>query len=146
MSARRKNQPSNDYEVGYGKPPERSRFRQGQSGNPGGRPRGMTAGRAGALILKEAYRLVRLREGDTVIELPALQAILRAQVAHAAKGSGPAQRAVIQTVQALEREIAAHTAASPGGKPETPVLSNLEAARRVAFLLATASKKLGQAD
>jgi hypothetical protein len=29
-----------DYEIGYGKPPERTRFKKGQSGNPKGRPRG----------------------------------------------------------------------------------------------------------
>jgi hypothetical protein len=29
----------NDYEVGYGKPPVASRFKKGQSGNPGGRPK-----------------------------------------------------------------------------------------------------------
>jgi hypothetical protein len=29
-----------DYAVGYGKPPMETRFQKGQSGNPGGRPRG----------------------------------------------------------------------------------------------------------
>ena len=29
--------PDDDYEVGYGKPPAATRFRPGQSGNPGGR-------------------------------------------------------------------------------------------------------------
>ena len=29
-----------DYEVGYGKPPETTRFKKGQSGNPKGRPAG----------------------------------------------------------------------------------------------------------
>ncbi len=32
--------PPRDYEVGYGKPPSRTRFRSGQSGNPRGRPKG----------------------------------------------------------------------------------------------------------
>ena len=30
---------SGDYRVGYGKPPLETRFKKGQSGNPGGRPR-----------------------------------------------------------------------------------------------------------
>jgi hypothetical protein len=29
-----------DYEVGYGKPPHRTRFKKGHSGNPKGRPKG----------------------------------------------------------------------------------------------------------
>jgi hypothetical protein len=51
--------PADDHKVGYRKPPVHSRFRKGQSSNPGGRPRGMTAGRATALALKEAYRSVK---------------------------------------------------------------------------------------
>lgn len=31
---------SDDYEVGYGKPPKHSQFKPGQSGNPRGRPKG----------------------------------------------------------------------------------------------------------
>jgi Family of unknown function (DUF5681) len=77
----RPNDEGGDFEVGYGKPPLRTRFRKGQSGNPGGRPRGITAGRAKALALKEAYRRVNVKAGDRIIALPALQAILRSQVA-----------------------------------------------------------------
>ena len=33
-----------DYEVGYGKPPKRSQFKRGQSGNPTGRSKGVTSG------------------------------------------------------------------------------------------------------
>lgn len=127
--------PEDDQEVGYGKPPVSTRFQKGQSGNPGGRPRGMTAGRAKALALKEAYRMVRVREGDSVITLPAIQAILRGQVALAAKGNGPAQRAVIEAVQAIEQEIAAEVVARKNDEAKIPPMSNLEAARRIAFVL-----------
>jgi len=34
----RKRKPNTDYEVGYGKPPEKSQWKAGQSGNPKGRP------------------------------------------------------------------------------------------------------------
>jgi hypothetical protein len=48
MTRRSRNSSAGDCAVGYGKPPTRTRFRKGVSGNPGGRPRGITAGRATA--------------------------------------------------------------------------------------------------
>ena len=54
-SSKRKSAP---YQVGYGKPPVHAQFRKGQSGNPGGRPRGPATERAKALALQEAYRTV----------------------------------------------------------------------------------------
>jgi Family of unknown function (DUF5681) len=133
MSSAGKKLPAGEYKVGYGKPPVLRRFSKGRSGNPGGRPRGMTRGRAAALALKEAYRPVRVREGDKVIRLPAIQAILRSQVALAAKGNGPAQRAVIEAVQAIEREIAAQVNDTVQSKASE--MSDLDVARRIAFLL-----------
>src|SRR5437660_9390029 len=124
----------NDYEVGYGKPPAHTRFRRGKTGNPGGRPRGMTAGRATALALKEAYRPVNVREGDNVIRLPAIQVILRSQIALAAKGNGPAQRSVIEAVQAIEREIEALAAKDKAVAAKRP-MSELEIGRRLMFVL-----------
>src|SRR5947207_15541454 len=99
MTHRKK--PLGDYEVGYGKPPVARRFRKGRCGNPGGRPGGMTAGRAKALVLKEAYRSITLREGENVVTMPMIQVVLRSQMARAAKGNGPAQGAVIAAVQAI---------------------------------------------
>ena len=134
--------PPQDYKVGYRKPPAHTRFSKGKSGNPGGRPRGLTAGRATALALKEAYRLVSVKEGDKVITLPAIQAVLRSQVALAAKGNGLAQRTVIEAIQAIEREIEAHVAAKERALANTPAMSNLEAARRIAFVLERGKREL----
>ena len=129
MTSSGKEPPADERKVGYGKPPVHTRFRKGKSGNPGGRPRGMTAGRATTLALKEAYRLVNVREGDNVITLPAIQAILRSQIALAAKGNGPAQRSVIEAVQAIEREIEAQVAAKDKAEAKKPKMSELEIAR-----------------
>jgi hypothetical protein len=104
MSATEKTQSQGDYAVGYGKPPVESRFQKGQSGNPSGRPRFKERERAKALALSEAYRLVTVRDGDQMKRIPAIQAVHRSQIALAAKGNGPAQRAVLRIVQAIEGE------------------------------------------
>ena len=142
MTRSPRNEASGDYEVGYGRPPSHTRFPKGQSGNPGGRPPGRTAGRAKALALKEAYRMVRVREGDNVIALPAFQAILRGQIALAAKGNGPAQRAVIETIQAIEQEIAAQAVAMENAQAKIPAMSDLDTARRIAFALELGQREL----
>lgn len=105
----KRKKPDAAYPVGYGKPPAHTRFQNGVSGNPGGRPRGMTTGRAAALMLKEAYRPVTVREGDRVYTLPAFQVVLRSQLTLAAKGNGPAQRAVVKNLQSIEHELATQT-------------------------------------
>jgi hypothetical protein len=99
-----KKAPSPTYEVGYGKPPVHTRFRKGQSGNPSGRPKRNSTERAKEIALQEAYRLVPVRDGDKIVKMPAIQAVHRSQIALAAKGNGPAQRAVLRVVQAIEQE------------------------------------------
>ena len=134
---------SADYELGYRKPPRHTQFRKGQSGNPGGRPRRMTAGRAKALALKEAYRMVRVKVGEEFVFLPALQAILRGQIALAAKGNGPAQRAVIEKVQAIEQELAIEAAAEAAETSHAKDRSvpDRDLARRIAWILSGGGAK-----
>lgn len=86
--------------VGYRRPPEHSRFKKGQSGNPKGRPKRQdTAGEgsrlARSLILKEAERLVTIREGEETRQMPAIEVILRAQTKAAANGNAYAQKHMI---------------------------------------------------
>lgn len=105
-----------DYAVGYGKPPAEHQFRKGKSGNPRGRPRKARAVHAPTsrllgsdeptttLILEEAYRPVRVREGDRVTEMPANQAILRAMQQNALKGNRIAQRDFTMLLRSIESE------------------------------------------
>src|SRR5258708_37982800 len=99
----RKNK-SAPYQVGSGKPPVHRQCRKGQSGNPGGRPRRPATERTKALALREACRRITVKEGGRALALPVVQAILRRQVGPAAKGSVQAQRAVLATIQTIERE------------------------------------------
>jgi hypothetical protein len=94
------------YEVGYGRPPRRTQFRKGQSGNPGGRPRGLPVQRANALLLQEAYRVVAIKEDGRMVPVSAMQAILRSQVELAINGHFRAQQEVLQAVQSIERSKA----------------------------------------
>lgn len=98
---------SGNYEVGYGKPPVHTRFRKGQSGNPRGSiPKSTPTERANWVIMQEAYRPVTVREGERTVRMPAIAAIFRSQLASGLKGNGPAQRASLHMIQAIEAGIA----------------------------------------
>jgi hypothetical protein len=93
----------------YKRPPQHTRFKKGQSGNPNGRPKSdLTAGAVGnrsstELALKEAARMITVREGDKVHQIPAIEAVHRAQYASATKGNAYAQKQIIENYQRAER-------------------------------------------
>lgn len=79
MNAKPKNQG-----VGYKRPPEHTRFKPGQSGNPSGRPKGsQNLKTIFEKILKEE---VSLREGSEVRKVTKAEAIMRGLVVGALKG------------------------------------------------------------
>jgi hypothetical protein len=82
-----------------------------------------------------------VREGDKLLAMPAIQVVLRNLVAGAAKGNGPSQRALIELVQTIERELAAEATAKDKAKAEERPMSDLEVARRIAFLLNKAARQ-----
>lgn len=101
------------YEVGFGKPPEATRFRPGQSGNPRGRPKGaknrrpaLHEERMKEIILDEAYRTITVRDGERVVSVPMAQAIIRALAVNAAKGQHRSQRLFTELLSATERSNA----------------------------------------
>ena len=102
------------YKVGYGRPPTEHRYREGRSGNPQGRPRGarnkpkidtgIGMRSAEAYLRAGAYRMVTLREGDNVIELPAIQAVFRAMGVAAMKSNRFAQHTLADMISRVEHE------------------------------------------
>lgn len=107
-----------DYEVGYGKPPASGRFRKGASGNPAGRPRKRAAqdnvGHASSattlthqMILEEAHRPVKVRQGDTVTEMSSAKAAFLGLQKNALAGSRLAQRDYLALVSGIEAAVQA---------------------------------------
>ena len=99
------------YEVGYGKPPEQTQFKPGQSGNPRGRPQGarnkrpaLNEERLKSIVLEEAYRAIRINDGDKQIKVPMAQAIVRAVAVNAVKGQQRAQRLFTELLSTTEKE------------------------------------------
>jgi hypothetical protein len=87
-----------DYKVGYGRPPEHTRFRKGQSGNSKGRPKG--AKDLGGIFQRLLGELVQVREGERIRSMTKGEAMLQKLVVKALNGD---LRAMMQVV-ALTRE------------------------------------------
>lgn len=102
-------EPEQDDEVGYGRPPRHSRFKPGQSGNPGGRPKGAKTRkskhrdeRLKELVLQEAYREVVVQDNGQDLPMPVAQAALRSLAIQAAKGNPRAAKLFLEIVQVTE--------------------------------------------
>jgi hypothetical protein len=94
--------------VGFKNPPKKHQFKKGRSGNPRGRPLKAAVPQPASsrlledLVLGEAYRPVSVREGDQVIELPLIQAVVRSLGVAAIKGNRQAQISIANMVNAIE--------------------------------------------
>ena len=97
---------NNKYEVGYAKPPANTRFKKGQSGNPKGRKKGTKnktnaphEERLQAIVLAEAYRRVKVNDGNKQVNMSMAEAIIRSLSVNAAKGQARSQKIFLEMLR-----------------------------------------------
>jgi hypothetical protein len=90
---------ASDYDVGYGKPPARTRFRKGQSGNPKGRPKGTKNLKTD--LLEELQEQIQVREGNRECRLSKQRALLKSLTAKAIKGDARSANVVLSLVMRM---------------------------------------------
>jgi hypothetical protein len=82
-----------EYQVGYRKPPQATRFKPGQSGNPKGRPKGSL--NLATDLSTELGELITVREGGAARRVSKQRALIKSLMAKALQGDVRATTAVL---------------------------------------------------
>ena len=102
MPGRSSRQRSRDYKVGYGRPPEATRFQPGRSGNPKGRRKGSK--NKLDMFAKALEQRVQIEESGTRRSISVMEAIIRRIINSALKGDLKAAAFILE----MEAEISHH--------------------------------------
>ena len=98
-----------DYQVGYGKPPQHTRFKKGESGNPTGRPKGSK--NLTTLLEKELKQRVVITENGRRRSITKQEAMVKHLVNKAVSGDRPLMQLLLDEIRLVE----ARAASSPSG-------------------------------
>jgi Family of unknown function (DUF5681) len=86
-----------EYSVGYGRPPKRTQFKPGQSGNPHGRPRKTST--FADVVITEMNSKIDLTENGKTRKITKLEAIVKRHSLEAIKGNLAAAKMLIDGMQ-----------------------------------------------
>ena len=92
-----------DYDVGYGKPPNATRFQKGHSGNPTGRRRGSK--NLSTILEEELEQRVVIRENGKQKKITKRRASMKQLVNKAASGEHRALQILINYLQESEKRM-----------------------------------------
>jgi uncharacterized protein DUF5681 len=113
-----------DYEVGFGRPPQHSRFAKGQSGNPRGRPSG---GKNFTTLLREALNEpVIVTENGGRRKVSKRQAIVIQLVNRSATADFRAIKILLDIVRDMERQTEPTSEISDFSEADEKVLEQIK--------------------
>ena len=114
-----------DYEVGYGKPPQNTRFKKGQSDNPRGRAPG--AKDLKTLLIDTLNEPVVVTENGGRRTISKRQAIVKQLVNQSAKGDWRAVKLLVDMLHETEGGSEPEAAESSFGEADQKVIEQLKA-------------------
>ena len=114
-----------DYEVGYGKPPQKTRLKNGQSGNPRGRALG--AKDLKTLLIDTLNEPVVVTENGGRRTISKRQAIVKQLVNQSAKGDWRAVKLLVDMLHETEGGGEPEAAESSFGEADQKVIEQLKA-------------------
>ena len=122
-------EPTDDYEIGRGKPPRHAGFQKGRSGNPKGRPRGSK--NLGTLLSQALDEKVMVTEDGLRRRVTKRELVVKQLVNKSASADLCAIKQLIDIVERVEGRSGASPTVPPRSPPARPTRSHPELKKRM---------------
>lgn len=116
---------SDNYDVGYGKPPKSGQFKPGKSGNPKGRPKGSLDFKTH--VQEMLSRPVTITEGGKRRRINALEATLMRLAEKGVKGDARAMEKILSLASEMAAELEAKQESRTLAQTDEDILARFEA-------------------